>query len=108
MWSKSAQFLMVRVKVKNHWGFIIPLPLWVVDEFFEAVTDLAWVGEVALKLVPLPQDENARRQILFVKGISPSGLIEVFHSLIKELRGHKGLDVVDVHTGDVRLKVHLR
>lgn len=108
MWSKSALFLVVRVKVQNHWGVAIPVPLWVVDEFFGALRDLAWVGEVILKLVPLPQDENARRQLLFVKAISPSGLMEVSHSVIKELRGHKGLDVVDVETGDVRVKVHLR
>ena len=108
MWSKSALFLMVRVKVQNRWGVAFPVPLWVVDEFFEALTDLAWVGEVTLKLVPLPQDENAQRHLRFAKAISPSGLMEVSHSVLKELRGHKGLEVVDVETGDVQVKVHLR
>ena len=108
MWNKSAMVLMVRVKVKGHWGFIIPMPLWVVDQFFEAVKDLVSVGEMGLKLVPLPQEENARKHLRFVKAISLSGLIAVSHSVIKELRGHKGLDVVDVETGDVQVKVQLR
>jgi len=108
VWNKSAMVLMVRVKVKGHWGFIFPVPLWVVDQFLEAVKDLASVGEMGLKLVPLPQEENARNHLRFVKAISLSGLITVSHSVIKELRGHKGLDVVDVETGDVRVRVQLR
>ena len=108
MWNKSAMVLMVQVKVKGHWGFIFPVPLWVVDQFFEAITDLASVGEMGLKLIPLPQEESARNHLRFVKAISLSGFIAVSHSAIKELRGHKGLDVVDVETGEVRVKVQLR
>lgn len=94
--------------MQNRWGVTFPVPLWVVDELFEALTDLAWVGEVTLKLVPLPQEESARRHLRFVQAISPSGLIAVSHSVIKELRGHKGMDIVEVSTGDVQIKVHLR
>lgn len=108
MWSKSANVLMVRVKVKGHWGFAFPVPLWVVDQFFDSLTDLAWVGEMALKLVPLPQEEQARKHLRFVKSISPSGVLAISHSAIKELRGCKGQDLVEVETGDVRVKVLLR
>jgi hypothetical protein len=81
---------------------------WVVDELFEAIKDIAWLGEMILKFVPLPQEESARKHIRFVKTISLSGLISVSHNIINDLKRHKGLNIVDVETGDVQLKVHLK
>ena len=108
MWSKTAIFLMVRVKVQRHWGFMLPVPLRVVDELFEALTDLAWVGEMALKCIPVPREESARKHLLWVKALFPSGIISASHSVMKDLRRHKGLEIVDVETGDIRVKVHLK
>ncbi|TGE31017.1 hypothetical protein E4K68_19655 [Desulfosporosinus sp. Sb-LF] len=101
-------FLMVRVKVQSRWGFMLPVPLRVMDEFLEALTDLARVGEVALRYVPVPREESSRKHLFWVKALSPSGIISAFHSVLKDLRRHKGLEVVDVETGDVRVKVHLK
>ncbi|OLN28692.1 hypothetical protein DSOL_3927 [Desulfosporosinus metallidurans] len=99
---------MVRVKVKRRMGFAFPVPIWVVDEFFEALADLAWVGEMALRRVPLPREEKARNHLRWVKAISPSGIVAGSHSIIKDLSKYKGLDVVDVEAGDVRVKISLK
>ena len=108
MWNKSAWLLMVRVKVPKHRGFTFPVPIWVVDEFLEALTDLAWVGEIALRQVPVPRDEKASKHLRWVKTISPSGIIAATHCIIKDLTRYKGLDLVDVETGDVQVKVSIK
>lgn len=108
MWSKSALLLMVRVKVQGHRGFTFPIPVRVVDEFLKALTDVAWVGEMALERIPLSRDEKAREHLSWVKTISPSGIISALHMVIKDLSKYKGLDVVDVQVGDVQVKISLR
>jgi len=100
VWNKSARLLMVRVKVQKRRRFTFPVPIWVVDEFLDALTDLAWVWEIALRQVPVPQDEKASKHLRWVKMISPSG--------IKDLTRYKGLDVVDVEVGEIQVKVSLK
>jgi len=108
MWTKTAMLLIVQVKTQKHRGFTLPIPVWVVDEFFMALTELAWVGEKALKHMPLPRDEKDRKHFNWVKTFSPSGIISVAHAVSKDLRKYKGLDVVDVKSGDVQVKISLR
>jgi len=40
MWSKSAFFLMVKVKTQRGRGFTFPIPLWVIDDWFEAISQI--------------------------------------------------------------------
>ncbi|MDR3599111.1 MAG: hypothetical protein P4L49_01280 [Desulfosporosinus sp.] len=108
MWNKSAMVLMVRVKVQRRRGFTFSVPVWVVDEFIEALTDLAWVGELALKHVPVPRDEKASKHLCWVKGIPLRGIIAASHDMFKDLYRYKGLDVVDVATGDIQVKISLK
>lgn len=108
MWSNSARFLMIRIKVQSHRGFTFPVPLGVVDEWFKALEDLVRVGEVVLKFVPVPKEARARRHMSWVKTLSPSKIISTANILLEDLSRHKGLDMVEVETGDVLVKVHLR
>ena len=108
MWTKTAMLLIVQVKTQKHRGLTLPIPVWVVDEFFMALTDLAWVGEIALKHIPLPRDEKDPKHLNWVKTFSPSGIISVAHAVSKDLRKYKGLDVVDVKSGDIQVKISLR
>lgn len=110
MWNKSARLLVVRVKVQRHRGFAFPVPFWVVDELLEALTDLVWIGEMVIKRVPLPRDKKARKHLSWMKTCSPSGMIDATHSIIKDLdlSRYKGLDVVDVETGDVQVKISIK
>jgi|GEM_PF-880299 len=108
MWNNSVRFLMVRVKVQKHRGFAFPVPLWVVGQFLEALTDLAWVGESVIRRIPLPQDEKARKHLSWVKTFSPSGVITVTHSMMKDLSQYKGLDLVDVQAGEVQVKINIK
>lgn len=108
MWSKQAHFLIVRVKLQDHRGFALPVSLYVVDELFEAIADLAWLGEIFLRKIPSSKEEHARKHLNWIKVISPSGVIIGLHSMIKDLKKHQGLNVVEVNTGDVKVKIHLR
>ncbi|KGK86214.1 hypothetical protein DP73_17095 [Desulfosporosinus sp. HMP52] len=108
MWTKSALFLLVRVKVQKRRGFTFPVPMWVVDEFLTALTDLVWVGEMALKRIPLPKDETSRQHMSWIKSVSPSGIIAATQRVIKDLSKHKGLDIVDVKTSEVQVKISLK
>jgi len=105
VWTNSARLLMVRVKVQKRRGFAIPVPIWVVDEFLEALTDLAWVGERVLSCVPLPRDEKAHKYLSWVKTCSPSGIIAAAHNIFHDLSRYKGLEIVDVVTGEVQVKI---
>jgi hypothetical protein len=107
VWSKSAKFLIVRVKVQKSRGFTFPVPLFVVDELFEALADLVRAGEYVIKCVPLPKESNARKHLSWVKTISPSGFISITHNVLRDLRKHKGLDLVDVETDEAQVKIHL-
>jgi hypothetical protein len=108
VWSKSAKLLIVRFKVKGRIGFAFPVPVWVVNEFFEALADLAWVGEIALKCVPLPREEEAQNHLRWVKAISPSGIAAALHSLVKDLSSCKGLEVADVEAGNIWVKLSFK
>lgn len=110
MWNKSALLVMVQVKAPGHLSLRFPVPVWVVKEFFSALKDLAQVGEIALKRIPLPlpQDEKARQQLNRLKGISPGGIIEAVEMLINDLVKYKGLDVVEAEVGDIRVRISLK
>ena len=108
MWNKSLRLLMVRVKVTRRRGFSYPVPIWVVGEFMDALTDLAWVGEKVISHVPLPQETKARQQLSWLRAWSPSGLMIVAHNLIKDLSGYKGLDIVDVQVGEIQVKISIK
>lgn len=100
--------LLIRIKYQKHRRFSVPVPVWVVDVFMEALADAAWVGGIALKYVPIPKDEKAAKHLRWVKGISPSGVIETLHYIFKDLKRYKGLDLVDVEAGDVQVKICLK
>jgi hypothetical protein len=108
MWNKSVRLLIVRVKVPRHMGFAFPVPIWVVGQFMEALTDLAWVAESVIRRVPLPRDEKARKHLSWVKTFSPSGVMVVTHSMFKDLSQYKGLDLVDVQAGEVQVKISIK
>ena len=94
--------------MQKHRGFAFPVPFWVVGQFLEALTDLAWVGESVIRRIPLPQDEKARKHLNWVKTFSPSGVITVTHSMMKDLSQYKGLDLVDVQAGEVQVKINIK
>lgn len=109
MWNKSAFLLIVRVETLKRRNLKFPVPIWVVDEFFEALTDLARLGEMVLRLIPVPvKDAERPHHLHWIKTFSPSGAVSGVHGMIKELRKYKGLEVVDVDTGDVKVKVSLK
>jgi len=108
MWNKSASLLMIRIKGQKRMRFMVPLPFWVIDEFLAALADLAWVGEGILRHVPVPQAEIASKHLHWAKTISLSGVIATLQSSLKDLKRHKGLEVVEVEVGEVQVKISLK
>ncbi|SDH21145.1 hypothetical protein [Desulfosporosinus hippei] len=63
---------------------------------------------MALQRIPLPKDETSRQPMSWVKTVSPSGIITATQMVIKDLSKYKGLDIVDVKTADVQVKISLK
>ncbi|MGC7873855.1 hypothetical protein ACPUYX_20420 [Desulfosporosinus sp. SYSU MS00001] len=108
MWNNYTTFLIVRVKVKHHRGFVFPVPVWVVDELFVAFAELAWVGEKTLKCIPYHKDSKDRKLLSWINAISPSRFLEGLHNIVVELSRHEGLDIIEVETGEVKVKISLK
>lgn len=108
MWNNTAYFLMVKVKVQNRRSFSIPIPLRVVDEWFEALADIVRIGETAFRFVPISLETTARKQMTWLRTLSPSRMIRTLNVLLRDMGHHKGLEIVNVETGDVQVKIHLR
>ena len=58
MWNKSLRLLMVRVKVTKRRGFSFPVPIWVVGEFMDALTDLAGLGRRSYHMSRYPKTKK--------------------------------------------------
>lgn len=99
---------MVKVKVQDRRNFSIPIPLGVVDEWFEALADIVRIGETALRFVPISLETNARKQINWIRTLSPSWMVRTLNVFLRDMSHHKGLEVVNVETGEVQVKIYLR
>ncbi|WP_088186552.1 hypothetical protein [Desulfosporosinus sp. FKA] len=108
MWNNYTTFLIVRVKLKWHRWFVFPVPLWVADEFCEALAELAWAGEKTLKCIPYHKDHKDRKLLSWINTISPSHLLDGLHNMVLELSRQKGLDIIEVETGEVKVKISLK
>jgi hypothetical protein len=100
--------MIIRVNVQWRRSLAIPIPVWVLDEFLEALTDLAYTVETVVKNLPLPADKKERKQLSWIETSSLSGIIEILHTMVNELCRSKGLEVVDVKVGDVLFSVSLK
>lgn len=111
MWNDKAFLMVVRVKLPNRRRFVFLISLWVVDQLFKALADLARVGDAVIKVVPLPQsekDEAARQALRYLKGASIGDLVEGLREVLEELRRSKGTNVVDVAAHGIEVEVRLK
>lgn len=106
MWNKSVRLFMFRVQVQKHRRLAFPVPVWVVNDFLEALTDLAWVGEQVILHVPVLRDEKSNKHVSWAEACSL--IITVTHNIIKDVSRYKGLDIVDVEAGEVRVKISIK
>lgn len=88
--------IQISQKQKHFTGPEPSLQFWVVAEFLEALADLASVAGLVLRQVPDSRDDQARKQLQWVRMISLGGIISALRSIIKDLTKYNGLDVVDV------------
>ncbi|WP_148265299.1 hypothetical protein [Desulfosporosinus orientis] len=99
---------MIQVKVPKRFNGTLPVPVWVVKDFFRAAKNLAWVGEILLRRKPQSQDKKVHKHLNWTKGVTPRGLVEVVEIVINDLSKYKGLDLVRVEAGDVTVKISLK
>jgi hypothetical protein len=108
VWSNSAKFMIIRVNVQWRRSLVIPIPVWVVDEFLGSFTDLACAVETVVKHRPFSPGMKERKQLSWIETFSLSGLIEALHTMVNELCRSKGLEFVDVKVRDVKFSVSLK
>ncbi|NBJ16897.1 MAG: hypothetical protein FNP40_15335 [Dehalobacter sp. 4CP] len=118
MWTKrprKAFLIVVSIRNKNRRKWLIPIPVWVVEDTFEAVQDIAWVGERILKLSG-KHDENKQadrdkradsqwRQ--YIIGMPVSAVLQAVSGIIRELRTCGRFRMIEVEDKAIQIYVDL-
>ena len=105
MWNNSARLMIIRVQMNRRREWTIPVSVWAVNEFMEALTELAGIGGAVLKCLPLPKEEKARHTLTWLKRISPAGITTGMHDLIKDLMKYRGLEIVNAEVEGIRVRI---
>jgi len=92
---RKSYFLLIRVKVKHRIGFIIPIPLMVIDE---AVGAMVYMSSLIMLVCRL-----------FCGNIKVCGLVKTFIELVpvivSEIRHYGRLKLVEVDTEEAKVSI---
>ncbi|KLU61486.1 hypothetical protein CEB3_c21660 [Peptococcaceae bacterium CEB3] len=90
MWNK-ASFLVIGLKAPGFPKLILPVPLFVLEDFLVSLGRLAWLGKGVWQRWAQPS-----RKVPFPRGLSGLGA-----GMLQDLRRHKDLRLIDVETAGV-------
>lgn len=134
LWTKrphEAFLIVVSIKHKNHPKWLIPIPVWVVDETIGAVQDIARVFEWIMKRTVKREEENransenrsdsekrtdggnradgdkrdANKWRRYVAGMPVSATLQAVNDIIRELRVQGRFRMVAVEGESIRIYV---
>lgn len=108
LWTRPSLFLVVRIKREGRLGIVIPVPVWILEELFNTLADLVWLGEVTFGRFGKTyiRDQNAKHS--FVRSLtlhSPSQALEILREVVAELRKHGRFSMVEVDDGKNKIYV---
>ncbi len=100
--------LIVRVRLGGRRNLTIPLSLWALEESFEAVSDMAWLGERILRF-------GARRRLgrpgnkwsAYIKQMPVSAAIDQVGEILRDLRKLGRFRIVEVEDHNTRVYIDL-
>lgn len=101
--------MLVKVKLQRKMGFVIPIPLFVLDIIVDAIADLAWLGDLSrpLGLNKFQKHLNKYGWGHIGKQISLVQIIYIFQELIFEFRKYGRWRMVEVKTEEVQVYIDL-
>jgi len=116
LWTKQprkAFLIVVSIRNKNHRKWLIPIPVWVVEDTFEAIQDIAWVWERIMKLKGRRDEERhtageKRTDDKWRKTIAEmpvSSVLQTVMDIIRELRIHGRFTMVEIEDKAIQIYV---
>lgn len=104
---------MVSIRNKNHRKWLIPIPVWVVEDTFEAIQDIAWVWERIMKLKGKRDEEKcvggeiqaADKWRRTIAGMPVSSVLQTVMDIIRELRIHGRFTMVEIEDKAIQIYV---
>jgi hypothetical protein len=102
-------FLIIRIKREGRRGIVIPVPVWILEELFNTLADLSWLGEITVFRLGKSFIGNSKAKHAYEKFIdlSPSKALETFREVIGELRKHGRFRMLEVEDGKNKIYIDL-
>lgn len=112
MWSETnrSHFMLIRIRPKGKRGFVIPIPLLVLDITLEAVADLAWLADLFLPLWRKKLENRigiGSRNRNWANRVSLSTALTLCLGIIDELRKYGRWRMVEVVDGETCVYIDL-
>jgi hypothetical protein len=109
-YSKS-NFLLIRIKIrkKKKWGFMFPIPLFIISELIDAIEDLSlFFGNIILPFNKKKDEHQIRQCIQDKASLRYNNLKELttmFSLFWDDLRSYGKWKMVDIDTGDIFVSI---
>ena len=100
--------LIVRVRLKGKRNLTIPVSLWTLEEAFEAVSDLAWLGEKILHFSAWHrQGRPGHKWSAYIKHMPVSAAVGQAGEVLRDLRKQGRFRLVEVEDRNTRVYIDL-
>ncbi len=110
LWTKQrrAYMMLIRIRFKQSRKWLIPVPIWVIEETIQAVYDIVRILERILKAAARPKDKKVnKRWREYLAAIPVSSVLKAGGSIIRELRKQGRFRLVEVEDSDIQVYVDL-
>lgn len=110
LWTKPrrAYIMLVIINFKPGRKWIIPVPIWVIEETIQAVYDIVRILERILRAAGRPQDKKVNnRWREYIAGMPVSSVLKVGSRIIRDLRKQGRFRLVEIEDSDRQVYVDL-
>lgn len=97
--------LIVRVRQGGRRNLTIPVSLWALEESFEAISNLAWLGERIVRYASRPR--QGHKWSAYIRQMPVSAAIEQVGEILRDLRKLGRFRLVEVEDRNTRVYIDL-
>ncbi|UWG96659.1 hypothetical protein LPY66_17515 [Dehalobacter sp. DCM] len=113
--TRQSFLLLIGIRHNNSRKWLLPIPVWVLEETLEAVQDIAWVWERIIRLAVrhntgqskagFNRDSNKWRH--YAAGLPISLTIQTVNDILRELRVQGQYRMIDIEVNTTHIQVDL-
>lgn len=100
-----SSLILVKIRGAKKFSFIVPIPLLVLEETINAISDLFWIIETPISLFAGKHNDSHIRNFFRLKGSSQ--IIRLCSQLLHELRSTGRLRLVEVKNEEALVYIDL-